>query len=145
MMRRIIAVTALVIGIVITAAPAASGAPAPAALPSCGEARLLDFGNRVSAHVPVVSGTNDYKCILTQGHHNWGVVVLQISLKECEGQTGLDVDGIYGPDTAAAVTKVQHKYRIAEDGVYGPQTFSRMLWRGSFPGATGPVPICARY
>lgn len=145
MMRRIIAVTALVIGVVTTAAPAAAGAAAPAALPNCGEARQFDFGNRVSAHLPVVGGTNNYKCKLTNGHHNWGVVVLQISLKECEGQTGLQVDGRYGPQTAAAVTKVQHKYKITEDGVYGPQTLSRMLWRGSFPGVTGPIPTCARF
>lgn len=145
MIGRVVAVAALAIGLVATVAPAATAAPAPAAYPHCGEARLIDFGNRITAQVPVVSGTNNYKCVLTNGHHNWGVVVLQIALKECEGHTGLEIDGRYGPQTAAAVTKVQHKYKITEDGVYGPETFSRMSWRGSFPGATGPVPICARY
>ena len=141
MIRGIVAGAALVaaVGTLLTV-------PMPAAaLPSCGEARRFDLGNRVSALIPVVSGTNDYKCVLGRPQHNWGVVVLQISLKECEGQSGLVVDGIYGDRTAGAVRNVQARYGITQDGVYGPQTLSRMRVRGEFPGATGPVPTCARF
>jgi peptidoglycan hydrolase-like protein with peptidoglycan-binding domain len=144
MIRRIVlgATLAAVLGSLLTVL----AAPVPAAaLPSCGEARLLDLGNRVSALIPVVTGTTNYKCVLGKPQHNWGVVVLQISLKECEGQSGLDVDGIYGDQTAGAVRNVQAKYGISRDGVYGPQTLSVMRWRGSFPGATGPVPICTLF
>jgi peptidoglycan hydrolase-like protein with peptidoglycan-binding domain len=46
-----------------------------------------------------------------------------------EGQTGLQVDGSFGPATLAAVRLVQQKYLPYDqiDGVVGPVTWSLLL------------------
>ena len=64
------------------------------------------------------------------GNQSFAVRILQRSLNtnHCY-DAGLQVDGIYGNLTAAAVRAVQGALHIAQDGVYGPQTRSHMLWR----------------
>lgn len=51
---------------------------------------------------------------------------LQESLNKCGADPKLDVDGIYGPLTRAAVTAFQQQAGIAVDGVTGPQTFGAL-------------------
>lgn len=40
--------------------------------------------------------------------------------------TGLEVDGRFGPKTKEAVNKFQIKYGLVSDGIYGPRTFAKM-------------------
>lgn len=42
-------------------------------------------------------------------------------------QTGVTVDGSYGPKTVAAVEAVQHYLGLAVDGVTGPATWKVLL------------------
>ncbi|SFE35291.1 Putative peptidoglycan binding domain-containing protein [Actinopolyspora alba] len=70
----------------------------------------------------------DHDCLLGQGVSNNAVRSLQRSLYFCNGQD-IAVDGIYGPNTAAAVRAVQRSAGIAVDGVYGPNTRDVMSFR----------------
>ncbi|MGJ7906685.1 peptidoglycan-binding domain-containing protein [Actinopolyspora sp. H202] len=70
----------------------------------------------------------DHDCLLGQGVSNNAVRSLQRSLYFCNGQD-IAVDGIYGPNTAAAVRSVQRSAGIAVDGVYGPNTRDVMSFR----------------
>ncbi|WP_052737838.1 peptidoglycan-binding protein [Bacillus sp. SA1-12] len=59
--------------------------------------------------------------ILKVGSRGEAVTVLQKSLNDVGFNVA--VDGIYGPQTKAAVTKFQQRYpEIGDDGIYGPIT-----------------------
>lgn len=55
------------------------------------------------------------------------VGVLQHALAACNGQA-LTVDGAYGADTLRAVEAVQSALGLEVDGIYGPQTRVAMAW-----------------
>jgi peptidoglycan hydrolase-like protein with peptidoglycan-binding domain len=48
---------------------------------------------------------------------------------------GIPADGIFGPQTAAAVRAFQSAHHLQVDGIVGPQTWTALLGAGS--GATG--------
>ncbi|WP_456279543.1 peptidoglycan-binding domain-containing protein [Bacillus sp. AK128] len=60
--------------------------------------------------------------ILRSGDEGAEVRQLQRALKQINFDPGV-VDGIYGPNTEAAVRRFQSNYRaLANDGIYGPNT-----------------------
>lgn len=60
--------------------------------------------------------------ILWQGARGPVVKGLQTKLKELGYNPG-DIDGIFGPATAAAVTAFQKNQKLIPDGIVGPRTF----------------------
>jgi len=62
--------------------------------------------------------------ILKQGSRGSAVRDLQSKLRQLG--YNISVDGIYGPQTAAAVRDFQRKYGLAVDGIAGPQTLSKL-------------------
>ncbi|MFE0645102.1 D-Ala-D-Ala carboxypeptidase family metallohydrolase [Streptomyces sp. NPDC058877] len=64
---------------------------------------------------------------LSQGASGADVKTLQIRVAGYPGYGGvLDIDGSYGPATAAAVKRFQSAYGLAADGIAGPATFSKI-------------------
>lgn len=66
------------------------------------------------------------------------VWTLQHSLRTCYGYE-IKVDGYFGKQTRAALTKFQVSHRLDSDGVFGPNTSARMAWpmrdgNGNFVG-----------
>ncbi|MEV0272827.1 peptidoglycan-binding domain-containing protein [Hamadaea sp. NPDC050747] len=128
-MKRVIAVAA---ALVVCATVLVPASPAAAATPVCTSSVLkattgIDpyTGERLSASVPSYGSSVD--CHLQSGIANAAVKVLQRELNDCY-QTGLTVDGVYGPATKAKVASIQSAYGISADGVYGPNTRSVMYW-----------------
>jgi peptidoglycan hydrolase-like protein with peptidoglycan-binding domain len=81
-----------------------------------------------TAAVPTIGlNTGQANCLLSNGNSSIAVSELQISLN-CYSAISLTVDGIYGPQTQAAVEYVQSHNGISVDGIYGPQTRNVMLW-----------------
>ncbi|MEU6073187.1 peptidoglycan-binding domain-containing protein [Micromonospora sp. NPDC047074] len=72
-------------------------------------------------------------CILAQGHATDGVYKLQDALIRCYGQS-IGKDGIFGAQTAAAVRNAQRIHGLAVDGVYGPNTRAAMIWPKYYNG-----------
>lgn len=68
------------------------------------------------------------------------VTFLQARLTDLGFSPG-PVDGVFGPQTEAAVKAFQSAYQLAVDGIVGPQTWGALL-SGTFPvlrrGSTGP-------
>ncbi|MEV4191259.1 peptidoglycan-binding protein [Streptomyces toxytricini] len=57
----------------------------------------------------------------------------------------LDVDGIYGPATKAAVQDLQRKHRLAVDGIAGPQTWAALKdTKTSKPQTSAPTGAALR-
>ena len=54
---------------------------------------------------------------------------LQFMLNFVKGADDLDVDGIFGPKTEAAVRAFQHNENLSVDGIVGRQTWSALLRR----------------
>jgi peptidoglycan hydrolase-like protein with peptidoglycan-binding domain len=61
-------------------------------------------------------------CISAQGAVNNAVGNLQRSLRQCNLFENIAVDNVFGPQTRAALVRLQQRLGIAADGVYGPQT-----------------------
>ncbi|MEV6967036.1 peptidoglycan-binding domain-containing protein [Hamadaea sp. NPDC051192] len=128
-MKRVIAVATALVACATVLLPAS---PAAAATPVCTSSVLQPTtgidpytGARLSASVPSASGSTN--CHLQSGIANAAVKVLQRELNDCY-QTGLTVDGVYGPATKAKVASIQNAYGISADGIYGPTTRSVIYW-----------------
>jgi peptidoglycan hydrolase-like protein with peptidoglycan-binding domain len=52
---------------------------------------------------------------------------LQFMLNFVKGVDDLDVDGIFGPKTDAAVRGFQHDENLSVDGIVGKQTWTALL------------------
>jgi peptidoglycan hydrolase-like protein with peptidoglycan-binding domain len=63
--------------------------------------------------------------IVRQGDRNHPVKTLQYLLRE-RGHS-VDVDGIFGPETDAAVRAFQQQKHLAVDGDVGPKTWSALI------------------
>jgi hypothetical protein len=103
-----------------------SATPASAATLTCGGTSLVEAASGGGLmRVPTVGNATPSKwiCELAPGNTGSAVSRLQIDLNDCYG-TNLTVDGIYGPDTEAAVKFAQgvEGNGVAKDGIYGPQT-----------------------
>ena len=73
--------------------------------------------------------------LLKTGAVGWDVSVLQFLLRR-EGDLACELDGRFGPMTAAALRRFQQKEGLGVDGVAGPATFAVLDPTGTRPGAT---------
>ena len=69
--------------------------------------------------------------ILRKGQHAGEPPVerLQFMLNFVKGVEDLDVDGIFGPKTEAAVRDFQQNENLSADGIVGKQTWTALLRR----------------
>ena len=69
------------------------------------------------------------KLIITVQRGNSGpaVAAVQHNLRYAYGYSSLAVDGVFGPDTQAAVRSFQAKYKISVDGIVGPATWNALI------------------
>jgi murein L,D-transpeptidase YcbB/YkuD len=65
--------------------------------------------------------------VLGVGSSGDGVYKLQDALRRCYGQS-IAHDGAFGAQTQQAVRNVQTFHGLPRDGVYGPQTRAAMTW-----------------
>jgi peptidoglycan hydrolase-like protein with peptidoglycan-binding domain len=103
--------------------PVLTSATPASATSTCAGTSLVNGGNGETIRVPTVGNATPAKwgCILGSGDSSTAVSRLQIDLNDCY-RDDLTVDGIYGPDTEAAVKQVQAELHVTQDGIYGPQT-----------------------
>lgn len=138
--RRMLTVAALLAGSVVSVV--VTGAPAYAALATCNgasEVKAASPKGNVVVQLPTYNGNPD--CTLRRGNYdNWGVVVLQLALRDCSG-VALTVDGDYGADTEAVVKWIQAANGLTPDGVYGPNTRSIVKWKTSAGCLIGVKPL----
>ncbi|SBT52582.1 D-Ala-D-Ala carboxypeptidase family metallohydrolase [Micromonospora auratinigra] len=81
----------------------------------------------VAAPAAHADGCYTWKRTLSQGSSGSDVRQLQIRVGGWAGYRDIvRVDGIYGPETAAAVRRFQSAYGLRADGVAGPQTFAKI-------------------
>ncbi len=80
---------------------------------------------------PEPATTTENVIVLTEGSEGRQVQLLQHALG------GIRVDGIFGPETEAAVTQFQERNGLTADGVVGPQTAGAL--RGSGSGLTASM------
>ena len=68
---------------------------------------------------------------LRKGQHSGEPPVerLQVMLNFVSGVDDLDVDGIFGPKTEAAVRGFQQNENLSVDGIVGKQTWTALLGR----------------
>lgn len=92
---------------------------AAAATPVCTWVRTRPTDNNRRALVPVVSTSNNSAdCVLRRGNDNTAVATLQFALRHCWGEN-INVDGVFGGQTEAAVLRVQGKMGVSRDGIWG--------------------------
>jgi hypothetical protein len=72
--------------------------------------------------IPSISnGSGTYDCIDGIGNQGDAVSQIQASLDHCYWEN-LNIDGVYGNLTAAAMKRAQKSLGVTQDGVYGPHT-----------------------
>lgn len=84
----------------------------------------------------------DTQELLREGSTGEQVRALQQRLNE-KGFTTGGIDGIFGPQTAAAVKKFQGNMGLTIDGVVGPQTWAALQTLGPATVPAPPVPLPA--
>lgn len=79
---------------------------------------------------PVAAASSgSLNCQLGPGNSGSAVKALQNSLWRCSTANPGAIDGIYGPDTRAAVAKLQRAKGVSPvDGLYGPKTRKVFSW-----------------
>ncbi|MFR9778897.1 D-Ala-D-Ala carboxypeptidase family metallohydrolase [Micromonospora sp. MS34] len=81
----------------------------------------------VAAPAAHADGCYTWNRNLYQGRSGDDVRQLQIRVAGWSAYGGIvRIDGIYGPETAAAVRRFQSAYGLRVDGVAGPQTFNKL-------------------
>jgi peptidoglycan hydrolase-like protein with peptidoglycan-binding domain len=110
--------------VLVSATPASAATQA-----TCNSTSLVMDDLGYLARVPTVGlDTGNQFCNLAPGNASTAVARLQINLDECNLHADLTVDGIFGPDTEAAVLAVQRHYDTTPDGIFGPVTAGAMYW-----------------
>ncbi|MEU7283635.1 peptidoglycan-binding domain-containing protein [Streptomyces sp. NPDC045431] len=123
-----------------TGVVAVTATQAQAATPICSKTVTKTwtdgYGNRFSGPV-AASSTGSLNCQLGPGNSSSAVKALQNSINRCYSFAKIDVDGVYGSGTKAAVAKVQRYHGISADGLYGPST--RAVFNWIITGSKGPA------
>ncbi|MEV5982615.1 peptidoglycan-binding domain-containing protein [Streptomyces sp. NPDC052114] len=119
---------------------ALSAGQAHAAAPVCTKTVTKSSGGFSGPVAAAANGSLD--CQLGVGNSSPAVKALQNSLRRCNSAPLDTVDGIYGPQTKAAVAKVQRSKGVSPvDGLYGPKTRKVFDWL-----VTGPQgAACANF
>ena len=106
-----------------------SATPASAATPTCqGTSLVTGLNSGKQIRIPTVGNAtpNQWACQLAEGNSGPAVARLQIDLNDCYGNIlpngYITVDGIFGPDTQAALIAAQKAGTSTPDGIYGPKT-----------------------
>jgi peptidoglycan hydrolase-like protein with peptidoglycan-binding domain len=86
-----------------------------------------------------VAGGNPYRTrsgpnVFAQGSKGTYVATIQAALIG-EGYE-IVVDGVFGPNTDAAVRSFQHTNSLRPDGIVGPKTWNALLHGNPYPGKT---------
>ncbi|MFE1289782.1 peptidoglycan-binding protein [Streptomyces sp. NPDC058751] len=111
----------------ITAGMFAVSPAAHAAIPGC-TAYTTYFSGDFYAKFPTIGTGGTNFCTLRSGASGMQVYYLQETLSYCYKQDLGEIDGKFGPKTAAALTRVQRTLGVDADGIYGPQTRDKILW-----------------
>jgi hypothetical protein len=101
--------------------------PPASALPSCLGMSVYFNGQDYYERPTTANNTRNTNCVLGVGNRGEPVRYLQSAMHRCYGQQ-ITIDGLFGPQTRAALLNVQRFHRITADGVFGPQTSSVMAW-----------------
>ncbi|MFE2143852.1 peptidoglycan-binding protein [Streptomyces sp. NPDC059456] len=106
------------------------GTTAHAAIPGCNDYSIYYSGptNAWYTKVPTIGSPATNFCTLRSGASGMQVYYLQDTLNYCYGQDLGEIDGKFGPKTAAALARVQKTLGLDPDGVYGPQTRDKLKW-----------------
>jgi zinc D-Ala-D-Ala carboxypeptidase len=81
----------------------------------------------VAAPAAHADGCYTWQRTLSQGRSGADVRELQVRVAGWAASgTIVHVDGVYGPETAAAVRRFQSAYGLRVDGIAGPQTFAKI-------------------
>lgn len=129
-LKTAIATTATVLGVAATiSTPGTASAGTEFDITDhCLHYSIFTTGTGYHVHLPSTTPFGgEQNCILAQGDQGAGVFVLQDALRRCYAQA-IAWDAIYGPATAEAVRNVQRWHGITVDGIYGPQTRAAMAW-----------------
>ncbi|MFF5017339.1 peptidoglycan-binding protein [Streptomyces sp. NPDC001165] len=86
------------------------------------------FSGDYYAKIPTIGTGGTNFCTLRSGASGMQVYYLQDTLNYCYGQDLGEIDGKFGPKTAAALARVQSSLGLDADGVYGPQTRDKLKW-----------------
>jgi peptidoglycan hydrolase-like protein with peptidoglycan-binding domain len=115
-----------------------SATPASASTPTCEGTSLIN--GQYSGHqirIPTVGNAtpNQWACQLAEGNSGPAVARLQIDINDCYGNLlpngDITVDGIFGPDTKAALIVAQNAGTSTPDGIYGPKTAHSFTYQES--------------
>ncbi len=90
-------------------------------------------GSAVAATGSEPTTTTENVVVLTEGAEGRQVQLLQQALG------GVGVDGVYGPETEAAVAAFQERNGLAVDGVVGPQTWNALRGGGGMTASIASV------
>ncbi|WP_162467118.1 peptidoglycan-binding domain-containing protein [Streptomyces cavernae] len=89
-------------------------------------------GSTYTAYIPSYNSSTN--CYMNSGAQSQAVAMLQRSLNVCYSES-LVVDGSFGRNTTAALTRAQRKEGIGADGEYGTQSRDHLKWEFSRGGA----------
>lgn len=120
-----------IIGVVSTLLVGLTTSPASAATPECNAARTTTIapGTPSGRYLYLAHRGGNYTCWMAYGTTGPGVRALQGAINLCYNSIpNLEVDGVYGNATRAAVRTVQTQHRIHVDGEYGPNTYYAMMF-----------------
>lgn len=120
-------------GGVAVAAPASAAPVSVQSVGTCTTTKEVTAKNNPTAqymvNVPVTSAGNR-DCRLEQGNVSGAVTRLQNALRssKCGVGSSIAADGQFGPATKSALIQMQKKLGIGADGIYGTQTANAMTW-----------------
>lgn len=98
-----------------------------ASYPTCDGRKNVSTGPSAYVSQPYYTSTGSRNCILQYGNASKAVNALQHALVYCYDES-IDIDGIFGSDTRAALRRTQSAVNVTVDGIYGPDTRKAMKW-----------------
>jgi hypothetical protein len=93
------------------------------AVPQCTDSNIR-WGGDDYYDVPIASDGSD-NCWMDRGNESMAVLSLQRALVLCWNYD-ISIDADFGPQTQGALRDLQNRLAIAPDGVYGPETRAAM-------------------
>ncbi len=103
-----------------------------AAGPAAGLAATSGASHLASAAVPEPATTTEHVLTIESGNEGRQVRMLQQAL-------GIQVDGVFGPETEAAVRAFQQSHNLTVDGIVGSQTSAALAASAPIAAATAQI------